>query len=381
MSAKTFEPVLLPLSEKEHLVRELLSEFNLPIHSHSSHRNEFIVPCRVSARHKNQDREPTGAVNYDKLVYKCLGCQASGGLLWFIATHRNSSATEARDWLAKETGTDGQIMELSSLLRYVDALYGPKMTREPMPSYSAQFLDPWMLLHPWVTDPPDYDPQGRNIGGWGVPEETAIERMIGYAEEYPMGTKDHPAPPSERIVIPHFWKDRLVGWQTRRVCNDGTPKYKSSPSFPKDTTLYGYDPDHHKVAVVVESPKSSLRHSHHVHMIATFGANITESQIRLLGRYEKVIFWLDNDPAGWDACSDLKDNRGKITRLSVLEATSQMTQAWAVSSPYSADPAEIEDDDVEALVEEAVPWVIWRPPTSLLCYRCGQQAHAGGCGA
>lgn len=380
-SSGVFEAGMLPRSEKRRLCESLLDEFGINVNSVAENRYELIIPCTITGSHQNQDREPTAALNWDKLTFKCLGCQASGGLLWFIAEHRESSVAEARDWLAKETGTDGQVMDLSALLRYFDALYeDTKQRPAPIPTYSPRTLDPWMLLHPWVTDPPVYDHDGRNVGGRGIPEESAQQFRVGYAEAYPMGTKERPAPPSERIVIPHFWQDRLVGWQTRRLANDGTPKYKSSLDFPKDTTLFNYRPEEQDFAVVVESPFSVLRHAHHLPIVATFGANITERQIRLLGRYRRVIFWLDNDEAGWRAYEDLTDNRGKVTRLGVLEAVSQMTSTWAVSNPYHADAADLDDETAENLVAEAVPWVLWRPPTALTCPRCGREAHAGGCG-
>lgn len=384
--SKVFEATLLPEAEKERLCRELLAEFALEVKSHAVTRQELIIPCTLGD-HSDQERNPTGALNYEKLTYKCLGCQRSGGLLWFIAEHRGTSATDARRWLAKETGTDGEVMDLTALLRYFEALYGGRRAvRAPLPKYADQVLDPWMLLHPWVTDPIVYDGQGRNVGGRGVPEENAARFKIGYAERYPMGftEDDHgnrtPLPPSERIVLPHYWQGRLVGWQSRRLANDGTPKYKSTGDFPKDSTLFNYDPQGYRQAVVVESPFSVVRHDHHTHMVGTFGANITERQIKLLGRYERLVFWLDADQAGWNAYQGLFDHRGRQTKQGVLEQVSQYTDVWVVQTDLHADPADLDDDRVQQIVAtQAVPWVLWEMPTMLCCHRCGQKAHEGGC--
>jgi hypothetical protein len=309
------------------------------------------------------------------LTGNCLGCGASGGLLWFIAWHRGGDVKEAREWIGSETGTDGHVMDLAALLRYFDALQHTRQHKPVIPTYSPRMLDPWAFTHPWVTDPPIWK-GSKNLGGRGIPEETVLKYRVGYAEKYVIH-KDKPT--SERIVIPHFWKGALVGWQSRRLADDGTPKYLSTPEMPKDTTLFGYAPDKHKVAVVVESPMSALRHDHHIHMPATFGAQITESQTRLIGRYEKVIFWLDNDDAGWDAYSDYRDRRGRVTRLGILEQTAAMTNVWVVDNPYNADPADLDDEVAERLVAEAVPWSIWHPPRVLLCHRCGRNTHEGAC--
>lgn len=373
--SRIFEPTLLPLAEKERLVEDLLGEFGLDFTYHRA-RGEYIIPCRISASHRNQDHDPTGAFNVEKLVYKCLGCKASGGLLWFIAWHRGEDVKEAREWLGKETGTDGNLQDLSSLLRYFDALQQRSSAKTKPPVYSERMLEPWALIHPWVTDPPSYDEHGRNLGGRGIPEETVLKYGVGYAEHYQVGKKL-----SERIVIPHFWHGELVGWQSRRLADDGTPKYLSTPEMPKDSTLFDYDPEHHDVAVVVESPMSTLRHAHHVHMPATFGANITDTQIRLISRYQKVIYWLDNDPAGWDAYAEKKDRRGKVIEPGLLERTAARTDVWVVLNPYDADPADLDDSTAEGLIAQAVPWVLWEEPKALLCPRCGLQTHQGGCRA
>jgi hypothetical protein len=376
----TFEPATLPLAEKERLVRELLTEFHLSVKVHYARRHELVIPC-VLGPHQNQDRDPTAAVNYEKLTFKCLGCQRSGGLLWFIAEHRGGNTVDARTWLAAETGTDGQVQDLGSLLRYFDALYAGSTARSPIPTYALKTLDPWMLLHPWVTDLPVFDDQGRNVGGRGVPEDNAERFRVGYAERYFMG-KDQPT--SERVVIPHLWKDRLVGWQTRGLASDGYPKYHSSTDFPRDETIFNYDPDRYPDAVVVESPFSVLRHDREdpeegMHIVSTFGANITDRQVKLLGRYERLYWWLDNDRAGWQSYQGLYDQRGRQTKVGVLEQASALTDCWVVQNDWHADPADLDYPEVVHLKQQAVPWVVWEMPRMLVCHRCCRPAHTGGC--
>lgn len=380
MSNTTFEPATLPLAEKERLVRDLLEEFGLPVKAHYVNREELVIPC-VLGSHADQERNPTGAINYQKLTFKCLGCQRSGGLLWFIAEHRGGTTTEARKWLGAETGTDGQVQDLQALLRYFDALYAGKEAKAPIPRYSPQMLDPWRLIHPWMVDEPMYDNQGRNVGGRGFPEANVLRFEVGYAEEYFMG-KDLPT--SERIVFPHYWKGNLVGWQSRALANDGTAKYKATPDFPRDETIYNYNPERYSTAVVVESPASVVRHdiedpTRDLHMVATFGANITERQIKLLGRYKRLVWWLDNDTAGWTAYQGLFDHRGRQTKMGVLEASAQMTDVWAVDSHWHADPADLGLREVKYQVKHSIPWVLWGVPPGLVCFRCCEPAHAGGC--
>lgn len=331
-----FEAGMLPAAQKEDLCMALLDEFGA---QHVTRRDdELIHGCLLpKGGHKDQVRNPTASLNWKKLTYKCLGCGSGGGLLWFIAECRGTSAAEARQWLEGATGTGNTLMSLHDLLAFFDALYVKREKYEPIPTYGEKVLRPWEWLHPYMTEVRE------------VPEETLVKMRVGWD------------PDADRIVIPHFWEDRLVGWQSRRLAADGTPKYLSSPAFPREQTIYNYDYMAAE-AVVVESPLSALRHLHHAHIEATFGASITERQIKLLQRHPKVVLWTDNDKAGWDALEDHVNRRGKVERLGLINALSGHTRTYVVQSPWIEDPAELPDAEFDRLVSEAVPWSIWERP-------------------
>jgi hypothetical protein len=377
----TFEPALMPDSEKEALCRSLLEEFGAT-NIRVSDRGEMTHACLVSpGQHSDQDRNPTASLNYKKLTYHCLGCGASGGLLWFIATCRKGTSTEARQWLSKATGTDGALMDLSDLLRYFDAIYASKKEgRAPIPKYSERILDAWQGIHPYLTDgAPDLGIEGR-----GIPEENLVKFRVGYAEHFPLDDRGRT---SERIVIPHFWKGDLVGWQTRRLdSRDGTPKYLASPDFPKDTTLFNYDPSRKK-AGIVESMLSSIKHAHALPLEATFGASITERQIRLMERHETVVLWFDNDKAGWDAVEGRYEDierGGKVVGQKLVQEglgalLGRSLNVLVVDSRWAADAGDMTTDDAVGLYESAIPYGAWKRPETLYCYRCHDVAHDGAC--
>lgn len=102
---------------------------------------------------------------------------------------------------------------------------------------SAQTLTPWLKLHPWVTETRHVHP------------EVAMAFRVGYGV-FRTPVNDTWVQ-SHRIVLPHFWRGDLVGWQTRRLTEDGTPKYLSSADFPKDLTIFNYQP--RQSVVLVES--------------------------------------------------------------------------------------------------------------------------------
>lgn len=374
-----FEAGLLPLSQKEDLCRELLSEFGAVSVRERVGDHELIHGCLIDHSHTDQAANPTASLNYDKLAYRCLGCGARGGLLWFIAQCRGESIEVAGRWLATTIGSDGQVMDLSDLMRYLDAVYATKKTsREVTCAYSTRMLEPWNLVHPYLTDPHDQ-------GGRGIPEQNVLDLRLGYAEAYKVGERPDRTPiTSERIVLPHFWKGNLVGWQTRRLdASDGTPKYLSSPDFPKDQTLYNYDPTRDR-AVVVESMMSVAAHVHALpEMVATFGAGMSDVQINLLAKFPIVVLFMDNDKAGWDAVDgyDSVNARGRVTEHhpGLGENLGRSVNVFVVENPYAADPGDMSTEDVQHLVDTAVPYSVWSRPTTLLCYSCKAVAHDGPC--
>lgn len=361
-----FTAGMLPLAQKEALCRDLLAEFGV---THIRARgDELIHGCLIDPTHTRQGSDPTASLNFDRLVYKCLGCQASGGLLWFIAVCRGDSSTkDARRWLAKKTG-DGSPMELADLLAYFDAL-DTRSAKVPIPTYSRRILEPWALIHPYLTDP-------RSEGGRGIPEQNIIDMQVGYAEQYGVSKRpDGTWITSERITLPHFWKGNLVGWQSRRLADDGTSKYLSSPDFPKDQTIYNYQSGS-KTTLVVESMLSVVSHLDVLPCAeATFGASITDTQMRLLTKHQNIVLWMDNDRAGWQAVEGYSRDKPGMG-----EILGRSCDVRVVESPYAADPDDLTTQDALDLVAQAVPYSIWQRPNELLCYACREVAHDGACG-
>jgi hypothetical protein len=343
----SFEPALLPDAEKLELCTGLLQEFGVT-RWRRTEKGELIHSCPIPGAHANGDRNPSASLNYKKLAFRCLGCGARGGLLWFMAVCRGEDAEAVREWLSSATGTGGHVMDSERLLEVLEGLMAPDAPPPPIPAFSTTVLDPWTrwpIHHPYMTEPA---PDGR-----GCPAETLTRFRVGYAEEYYMGRH---VPTQERIVIPIYWNGDLVGWQARRLDPDDEPKYKNSVDFPGERVIF----NHHRLdeALVVESPLSVLRHHHHMpELLSTLGAGVSDAQIRHLHRYQRVIIWFDNDPAGWEATER------------VGGALLPFTDVWAVMNPYAADPADLDDSTAEEVRQGAVPFVIWNRPNELKEWR------------
>ena len=229
-------------------------------------------------------------------------------------------------------------------------------------------LDPWMWVHPYLTVIR------------GVPLATVEELRLGYAEQYPIreenedgrGLTRH----SERIIIPHFWRGKLVGWQSRRLWDDGTPKYLSTGGFPKDRTIFC--PPEGRRIVVVEAPMSSARHRHHQPVAATFGSVLTDAQIRLVAGYDEVVWWPDPDDAGWQATEGWVNETTGEWVPGVPEQLEAYSNVRVPTLDWNEDPGGLDDATVDEGVETAVPFAIWERPARLRCWRC-KGYHEGRC--
>lgn len=348
----TFEAALLPDTEKHQLCLEVLAQHGVRV-TRETGKGELIISCPIPGAHRNGDRNPSASLNFKKLVFRCLGCGARGGFIWLLATLRGEESQEARAWLEGATGTGGQEMELGTLLSVLDAISAGPSAPDPIPAYSMDSLRPWTswgMHHPYLTDAEEIAP---GIVGRGVPARTLEAFKVGYAPEYPMGVN---RPTQERVVIPLIWRGSLVGWQARRIAPWDDPKYRFSPDFPRERVLFNY---HHNYlgALVVESPLSVLRHHHHVpQVLSTYGAAVSDTQLRLLERYDRLLLWFDNDEAGWEATER------------VGHALESHADVLVVDNPYDADPADLPDEVVQELLGARVPFSVWERPTELVKY-------------
>lgn len=377
-----FEAAMLPEPAKRALCEDLLNEFGARSVRVNDKKGEMVHACLVSpGLHRDQDRNPTASLNYNKLTYNCLGCGSSGGLLWFIATCRGGTSQQARDWLEETAGLGGQVLELDAMLRFLDAIYA-KTEAQPMPRYSDRILQGWAFEHPYFVE------------ARGISPELYERFRLGWD------------PSVDRAVIPHFWQGALVGWQSRKLPpewrseewkplppdkvdihsgNPGSPKYFSSADFPKDTTVFNYDPRAPE-AVVMEAMLSAITHEEHFHSEALFGAKFTDMQVRRLVKHERVVLWMDNDDAGWKAVEGRPEVRptkarpeGQEAIPGLAELLAPYTEVLVVESPWSQDPQELPSEEAVALKAAAVPWGVWRRPETLYCYQCQNRAHEGPC--
>ena len=322
----------MPDAEKRQMCLDLLGEFGVV--NVQERGDELIHSCCLPfGLHRHGDSSPSAALNWRKLVFNCLGCGNGGGIGWFIAVCRGEDVESVRNWVEHRTSIE-HAEGLDAFLSYLDSCYGPKARIDPpMPKFNPAILDSWRWIHPYLTE---YR---------GIPEANIIRHQVGYDSKL------------DRIIIPHFWHNELVGWQSRRLTNDGSPKYKNTPDFPKDRTIYNYDwLQTSRDALVVESPMSVISKTYLAPLVATFGATVTERQLSVLSQFQTVTLWFDNDEAGWEAT------------YRVGKALSHHCDILVVESDLAADVADLTVEDFQEMAGYRIPYSLWRPPKQLREY-------------
>ena len=106
---------------------------------------------------------------------------------------------------------------------------------------------------------------------------------------------------SKRICIPKFDEDgELVQFQSRRLFDDGSPKYLTY----KEKDKYLHDPvwrEHicsdYKTCIIVEDMISAIRCAELGYFaVPLFTSTMTdETYLRVVNKYDIIVVWLDND--------------------------------------------------------------------------------------
>lgn len=303
---------------------------------------EVIHSClldRIDRHHNNRDQNPSASCNLDRKLYVCYSYWG-GDLFHLVMKLENKDSFAGivpvlAPLLGEATAEpDRFAAEMEGLMARFFAT--PGAYAADLPSYSERVLAPWAFVHPYLHER-------------GIDSGTASALQIGWRED------------DNRIIIPHFWDGRLMGWQARAVPDrpgrwPGTanqyPKYKSTPGFPKSDTLF-YDHSRPRPTggsvVVVESPFSVIKAAAvglTTPVLATFGAKVSETQTRMLADFDEVTVWADDDAAG------------ALMARRLARALHRRTSTWVVNPEPGKDMADYDTSAaMEAQIAAAVPAV------------------------
>ena len=325
---------------------------NLGIYVDRVDKGEYWSSCPLST-HPGSDASPSFSVNDELLVYNCFVC--GGGPLPKLVQDVLSldSWDDAIDWLTPYSDGPSDTDEgfMKQLARYLErADQKPHYERTPeLPYYSESILER-------MEDAPL-----ELVAKWGIKDtETILHHKIKYDPEHARVFKkgEYVGP---ALIIPHFFGGKMVGYQERWLDDDrpdGIPKYTNSDDFPRKETLYGWDEAKMVGAtplIVVESTMTRVRLWELDYLaVATFGASLSERQIRLLRNWlPGLIFAQDNDPDFKNAKGQMVAGAGKANLAKNVNALLDYTSVEVIppATKEKGDLADLEDEEIVSLIE------------------------------
>lgn len=282
------------------------------------------------------------SIDEDTLVWNCFHC--GGGLLPQLVAQvmdfedgvEGRAWDQAVEWLLPysdgtvESLTDEQFLEKLKRNIAKGSVVTTRHRKVDLPVYSERVLNGLDDVPPEV------------LAHWNIAyQETAVRFKLGYQLARERGSYVGPA-----LVIPHYFHGRLVGYQERWLGDDRPrwlKKYMNTDDFPRHDTLFNWDEAKLGGPVfVVESVMSVIRlWELGYDAVATFGAKVTDAQLRLLRTIESGIYLsFDND----------KDGRAALARCNAH----LMGEVPVWSLPFidkdKGDICDLTDDEVEDLI-------------------------------
>jgi DNA primase len=229
--------------------------------------NDFIIYCP----YHNNSRTPAGEVAKDSGLFFCFGCQTTKNLEEFIMFTTGRSYFETARYIkSKETETN------------IESVVNKTMYAAP------DFVQYDEVLIKRLNNQALESPKAmRYYAGRYITEDSVKKFSLGYSEKQDM------------VTIPVHSPDGMtIGFVGRSV--EGK-EFKNTPGLPKSKILFNL----HRVKTssiiyVVESSFDAIRLDQvGFPAVATLGANVSASQMKLLEKYfNNVVLVADNDEAG-----------------------------------------------------------------------------------
>jgi DNA primase len=287
----------------EEQIRRVLNGAGLDIEAEFS--NDFIIYCP----YHNNTRTPAGEVAKDSGLFFCFGCQTTKNIVELIMFTSSRSYFETVRYIkSKEQQSD--IQEIVG-----KALYAP-----------PDFVQYDELLIKRLNKQALDAPRAMNyFNGRRINKDSVIKFDLGYSEK------------QGSVTIPVHSPDGMcIGFVARTI--EGKD-FKNTPGLPKSKVLFNlHRVKSSSIVYVVESSFDAIRLDQvGFPAVATLGANVSVSQIRLLEKYfNNVVLIADNDEAG----SIMKDK--------LVEKLGHLVTVIGLDKKYK-DIGDMEDDDIKKL--------------------------------
>lgn len=287
----------------EEQIRRVLNGAGLDIEAEFG--NDFIIYCP----YHNNTRTPAGEVAKDSGLFFCFGCQTTKNIVELIMFTSGRSYFETVRYIkSKEQQSDIQAIVGKALYAPPDFVQYDELLIKRL---NKQALDA---------------PRAMNyFNSRRITKDSVIKFDLGYSEK------------QGSVTIPIHSPDSMcIGFVARTI--EGKD-FKNTPGLPKSKVLFNlHRVKSSSIVYVVESSFDAIRLDQvGFPAVATLGANVSVSQIRLLEKYfNNVVLIADNDEAG----SIMKDK--------LVEKLGHLVTVISLDKKYK-DIGDMEDDDIKKL--------------------------------
>lgn len=318
-----------------------------------------------------QEKTPSFVVSPAKQIFKCFSSGIGGGVVKFLEEHKQLTFPEAMNYLAdmynitleetEDKRTEEDRNHEDDLRKTLKAAV--KQWQEYLLNEESRML--------YLTDDRKFTHD--TILQWGLGAAPAewrflTEKIINsgmYAAAKDLGICNHKNERNydvirNRIVFPiHDHRGQLVGYGARTLGEDG-PKYLNSPDNPiynKSFVLYGLNFAAAAIkkagfAYLVEGYTDviSMHQAGVENTVAGCGTAVTESQLKLLGRYcNHVVVLTDGDAAGLRAAEKIIIAGLQLQMRMDIVVLDKDEDPDTLARKYK--PAEIEINETELVTE------------------------------
>ena len=266
---------------------------------------DFIIFCP----YHNNNRTPAGEVSKDYGTFFCFSCQTTKPLIDFVMFVSNRTYFESIRFI-KNKEQETNIEDLVN-----KALYA-----------KPEFVQYDELLIKRLNNQALELPRAiRYFEGRKITKESMVKFGLGYSDKQDM------------VTVPVHSPDGMcLGFVARTI--EGK-EFKNTPGLPKSKVLFNlHRIKSSKVVYVVESSFDAIRLDQvGFPAVATLGANVSASQIKLLEKYfNSIILIADNDEAG------------TIMRDRLYEKLGSLLTTQKIDTKYK-DIGDMDDDAIRKL--------------------------------
>jgi len=284
---------VFPDLDVENLLEDLLGAKNLQVNN-----NEIIHSCTLNfGLHGHGDQNPSASINKDSLLFNCHVC-GGGTIIWLVQNVLDLSKNDAINKIKNYAEALRPIPVEQFVMKLDKLLKDQGLPKELIiPRYSERILDEWIQPSEYLLER-------------GVSYEIQKQMKTGVLEPgYELDKSTKEIVVVRRNILPHFIDNDLVGWVSRRLDDtQNVAKYRNTRGFPRKYSLYNLnnvvDNNH---CYIVESPMSVLvLKSRGVNdVVASFGAQVNDEQVKLLRRFDNLTIFMDGDKAGFEGANGL----------------------------------------------------------------------------